>query len=97
MNSRELPPPPTLNGVPMGAGPGHECHVHLYPKPITIGSKVTYTGDRYGHNGAMTIDENVGKKGVISASHSTGFWWIKLDDKSEILAFETEIKLNEAP
>lgn len=67
------------------------------PLPITVGKRATYTGDRYGNNGAITVAENVGKQGVISAAYSAGFWWIKLDDATEILAYETEIKLNEAP
>lgn len=30
--TQKLPSPPTLNGVPLGAGTGHPIHVHAYPR-----------------------------------------------------------------
>lgn len=56
------------------------------------GMKIELVGDRYGHNSANDVQENLGKRGVVGQSPIAGFWWVTFPDGSNCLAYETEMK-----
>jgi hypothetical protein len=59
---------------------------------MQTGSHVEVVGDRYGHNSANDVPENLGKRGILGEQHTVGFWWVKLPSGDNILAYETELK-----
>ena len=59
---------------------------------MKTGDLVEVVGDRYGHNNSLDVDENIGKRGVVTDAQVPGYWWVKVSENEQILAAETELK-----